>query len=417
MSFQTTPPSDYTPYPSNTLASTPTPTAASGETPFVTSGATAFATSAATPTATSGVTPMATVGAFATPTATSGATAGATPFVTSGATPFVTAMATPMATVGAATGATPFATAGVGVTPMATAGPTSTPFATTAPTASGITAKSLSDADPNSYIRMAIYAIRQKQYGSTISYTNLAINLQTQKGNHAAVAMLQVSNMYIRGAINPLENYYNQESNSLPNTATSWLIGTILYLLMMHNGTDVWGNAHPNVQHMLKALNASPPNVNSAIENVNAAINTYTANGQVAYIADLQQTLSGLIHYSSLTKQTLSPLQQCLSTIIPLLYRMDGKSTNEDYALWWGQGNGTGTGTGSSNTSIMGNATGTLKSATNANDSTNTVQQFLNSRIHLNRSMDHLTGYLNNKGGYDALIENIQDVQNDMNNL
>jgi hypothetical protein len=258
-----------------------------------------------------------------------------------------------------------------------------------------------------------------------MNYVNLAMNIQSNTGNGVGVAMLQAANLYIQAILNPLLNNFGIPDQNLSSAAVYYLVGTILCLLFLNNPVDLQGGTHPNIQTALRALNSSPPNISQASNSLQAEI---TANSGIpSRVQILKQILGVVQNYNlpSLKNLPLTPLQMCLTDFPMFIFNVDGYpmlySSVNNYRSWW------------NSISIehrdrhhkWANQYWTNQDGTNSqtNDTTDTnnlpdpIQQYLVARAVLNAAMNDMTNYLNTKTDYQALIENIQKIQNNMNTI
>lgn len=331
-----------------------------------------------------------------------------------------TAAAAPIsATTAAATkAATPFAT------PFAT----TTPFVTTAATPAAAKTVSLDSVDPNGYIRLALSSLHSGQTSSALNYINLAINVQTQKGNYASVALLQAAVLYTQAMMNPLLNNFDIPASKLSNAVSYMLVGTILITLCMVNQTS--SDIYKNIQQALLSLNSSIPKITSAIAYVNKARNDQLNRGNVNVIRKLEDVLKVLNNYNKpeMKRLPLTPLQLSLMDFPDILMLLDGKTSIQDYSMLWGK-NSLDTKYNNdwrdnSKTHVYGSAWGGKdnKDGTDddegGGDSTavpDVIQKFLYSRAMLDAAMNDMVDYLTVNQGYNELIQDIQHAKNDMN--
>jgi hypothetical protein len=333
-------------------------------------------------------------------------------------------------------------------TSFVTTSSTATPFVTTTPTPTSAakSAATLDGVDPNGYIRLALSALHSDQTSSALNYIHLATNVQTQRGNYAAVALLKAAELYTQAIMNPLLNNFDVPAAKLSDAVNYLLVGTILAVLCIANGTS--SAVYKNIQQALVALNAPTPNIATAIASVNKSLNEQMSRGNTDIMQKLEDVLKVLNNYDKpeLKRLPLTPLQLSLMDFPQILILLDGNVSAQHYSMLWGKnsldtkttdnwsdtnttndykkyrGNGqTGGSTWTSSTNDTNNTLSKNRSSDSSSDSSDStavpdvIQKFLYSRAMLDAAMNDMVNYLTVNQGYNDLVKDIRHAQKDMN--
>lgn len=371
-------------------------------------------------------------GATGTTAATTSATTRATTAPVATSTTSATTAATTSATTAATTSATTTPTPTVTAIPTSSGEPTQTPTptapATTYTPTPIVTTPTPGVSDVGGYIKSAMDACAKGDVVAVVEKIRAAINAQTAIPNYAVVELLQVSLGYF-------VHYENE------GTLTNWNLGKIFlyaanYILSLLSSENVYDYGN-NIQSAVKSLNTLQKDINTAMTYTSNAAGIQQANGNTEAANFLKQAIKYLqLQLQNISVNAMSPLQMALYEYASALANLDIKF-NKNFTMGPRVMTNTlkplerfpttqpttdvsgGVQTQTSTTTDGGGSWwnwGTIKNQYPMNVP-KVVQNFLNARSMFNESDQELIDYLAEKEGYEALIQKLKDVKDEMSNL